>query len=119
MDDSASKWVHKPISNVVVQGVTFVGSTEYNVWARNEDGGSLTLVDCIFKDNENVAPVFATLPDTIFNRRLAIDRDWQVDVYNSVKPTLTLNVQKCLFIVSFPSAAPFRSRPVPSFLSSF
>ena len=46
-DGSSSQWFHKPISNVVIRGVTFMGATEHNVLARNE--GSLTLVDCVVR----------------------------------------------------------------------
>lgn len=98
LDNTASKWFRNPIMNVIVEGITFKASTEYNVWAQND--GSLTLIDCVFADNENIAPVFAMLPDSNFHRSLASDRKMQLSLANSAAPSLNVNITQCHFLVS-------------------
>jgi hypothetical protein len=63
------------ITNVYIQGLTFEAAKSFNVWI--EHAGGLTLDDCIFKKNHNIAPVYISLPyledkETLHDRLLAV-----------------------------------------------
>lgn len=50
----------KAATNTLVQGVTFLDAKNINVLAENS--GDISLLDCIFKDNHNVSPIYASDP---------------------------------------------------------
>lgn len=46
------------ISNAFVQGLTFKSSGTFNIMVENR--GELTVTDCVFRNNQNISPIFAS-----------------------------------------------------------
>lgn len=46
------------ITNAFVQGLTFKSSGTFNIMVENR--GELTITDCVFRNNQNISPIFAS-----------------------------------------------------------
>ena len=56
--EAASPATRKRLENVTVQGLTFNSAGTFNILIENE--GDLTITDCLFVENNNISPIFAS-----------------------------------------------------------
>jgi len=89
----------KPATNTLIQGITFRDSRTYNVMAENE--GDLTLIDCIFEKNRNMAGVYAAHPSD--RRRHLFEVSGENTGYRKAQEDpgpMKLVIKGCAFVVS-------------------
>ncbi|CAB9517547.1 expressed unknown protein [Seminavis robusta] len=104
--------------NILLQGLTFFRATSVNVIAMI--GGDITIRDCVFKRNRNVASVYAVAPSSNTRKLLSSENSNLVDYLehdrrggfkralqrNATKTQLHVTITDCVFSDNVLGASP-------------